>query len=186
MTVVLLDLCIAASKSLKAIEMLSSANLERDALTIARSVFETAITARYLRYDPSQLPLYVGFTKVMRKKFLNQQIAQGRTYPAEVVAEADGEYATVAGVYGKELRWNKHQLKQMAEWVGLVDQYEEAYPILSCATHAGHMLVKSWEGEENSELADHLAFMYFALCLHELNEELRAGLDDEIQALLMV
>jgi hypothetical protein len=120
------------------------------AMKIARGMFETAVTAEYLRRTPEEIDDYVEYGHVLDFKRI-------KLFPEAVSPEKarmiEQEYNRVKPRFEKDGRvrgqWNKHSIFEMAESVEREQQYRIPYS-LAASIHHGNFegLIAHLSGDE--------------------------------------
>lgn len=138
------------------------------AMKIARGMFETAVTAEYLRRMPEEIEDYVEYGHVLdfrRIKLFPEAVS------AEKAREIENEYNRVKPRFEKDGRvrgqWNKHSIFDMAENVEREQQYKIPYS-LAASIHHGNFegMIAHLSGDEtelNIESPPSLAWVKQAL-----------------------
>ncbi|MGA2436503.1 MAG: DUF5677 domain-containing protein [Bryobacteraceae bacterium] len=175
-----------------------------DALRIARTMFESAVTLHYIDSHPELVKDYVDFQWVIQKKHYDyrRQLPADKVKPIgiapEKVAEMLARYKQVAGRFtDKKGRirnsWCKTNLKDMAKEVGGESMYGAIYPFGSSMTHTDILAViagayetggdvKPVPSEANLPLALQIAVTSYAMMLTALDKIANLGQGDSIEA----
>jgi hypothetical protein len=172
-----------------------------DAVRVARSMFEGAVTARYLQLHPDRVQEYLDFYWVQKKRFYdylvrNDPAAAGKI-PAEVVDEFTKEFRAVRHRFEnrkKKLRegWGRTPLSQMAEAVGMGELYDTFYRWASSIHHVDitGLLAHSDGQSLDVNVSPTLDCAREALimghnatitCLAVLNDEAKLGFDSRLE-----
>ena len=120
------------------------------AMKIARGMFETAVTAEYLRRTPEEIEDYVEYGHVLdfkRIKLFPEAVS------AEKARQIENEYNRVEPRFEKDGRvrgqWNKHSIFDMAAKVEREQQYKIPYS-LAASIHHGNFegMIAHLSGDE--------------------------------------
>ena len=186
LTKVLANLLRAGGESFGAIGLLCDDGFEREAWIITRTLFEMAVTARYLRKNPDQLESYANFSYMTDKRLADGLLAQGIPLPATMTAMIDEQHASVGPLYKADkphktrTKWSEHQIGQMARNVKLGHVYDAWYPMMSHVSHAGYQMM---ETVARSDLPVHFALCFWQIIIRVLNTQVKGGLKNELDAL---
>lgn len=131
------------ASSYSAISILTLNGHGVDAMRIARSMFEGAVTASYLVKEPSELEAYLAFTKVSAKKLLDYTLMfDGSTnaFDDQQKAKINADYSSVRHLFpGNPTHvpssWCRLQVVQMFERVGVGTWYKGFYHLASSLVH---------------------------------------------------
>ena len=115
-----------------------------DAIKIARTMFESAVTLTYLRKHPDEFDDYFDFHFIVamkRHRFMEKHAPQHlKRVTSEAIDSIKKGYARVVSrftVNGKVRgRWSKRQFSQLCADVGLEGHYLSFYALASDITHA--------------------------------------------------
>jgi hypothetical protein len=139
---------ISLANSSVAVATLCTAGHGADAVKIARSMFETHVTFRYLLRRPQELKDFLDFDAVARYnrlQFYKSKIPQlYASFPADKINAVNNAYHAVkkrfADSTGKvRKRWSCHSLAEMARVAGLADMYDLFYSYASSLHHTDPM-----------------------------------------------
>ncbi len=139
---------VSLANSSVAIAMLCNDGYGADALKIARSMFETYVTFRYLLQRPKELNDFLAFDAIARYNRLQfYKTKSPRTYAmfsAERIKAVNDNYNSVRknfiGRKGKiRSRWCPHSLAEMARITGCGDMYDVFYRHASSVLHVDPM-----------------------------------------------
>ena len=119
-----------------------------NAVKIARGMFESLITLKYLILNPSELRDFLDFDAVARYK--RQQFYKSHyqkvydTFPQSKKSEVEHDFERVRKRFtGKNSklrdRWSRHSIAEMAKRTGLGAMYELFYRYASAIHHVGPM-----------------------------------------------
>jgi len=146
-----------------------------DAVVIARRMFESELTAAYLKRHPEKVEDYLDFYYVHQKRLYDEtskstpELVHG--IPRERVAELEQKFKEVAPRFRKNnqlrTRWTEASVRQMAEGAGLVDLYHGFYSVSSSMLHADIIGLTSQ--------TDQLGYLDFAPSKLWLKEALVSG-----------
>jgi hypothetical protein len=141
-------LAVSVADSSVAVAILCSGGYGADGVKIARGMFETHVTFRYLLRRPHDLRDFLDFDAVARYKrlqFYNSKLPKVyvRT-PTEKINAVENAYRAVEKRFtdsnGKvRLRWSRHGLADMARVAGLADIYDLFYRYASSLHHVDPM-----------------------------------------------
>lgn len=172
-----------------------------DGMKIARSIFEAAVTVRYLAKHPSKFQDYLDYIHIRRKKaldYIDQNVPElakkvspeDRKEIAESYHRIFPQFKTKRG--GVRNSWSDKPLSQMAAEVGMGEQYQTFYSWASSLHHAdvsglasqthvsGDVDIapsKQWIGE--ALLMGHQGAL---LVLGTLNDVAKLGMEAKMQA----
>ncbi|MGB8580966.1 MAG: DUF5677 domain-containing protein [Candidatus Sulfotelmatobacter sp.] len=127
-----------------------------DAIKIARTMFEAAVTLAYLRKHPDEFDDYFNFHFIVamkRHRYMEKHAPQhlNRVTPEAIDSSKKG-YARVVSrftVSGKVRgRWSKRPFSQLCADLGLEEHYLTFYDLASNITHANISGVMSQAGPE--------------------------------------
>lgn len=170
-----------------------------DGMKIARSMYEAAITARYLRKHPVKLTDYLDYYHVRVKKQLDyldkNDPAQTKGLSAERRLEIENKYVAVKARFvdrNRRLRgsWNNQNIFQMAIDVGLGEHYPTFYSWASSMHHIDISGLASQSEDNDVDVAPSLEWIDIALIaghsaalivLEEFNGVAALGFDEGIQ-----
>ena len=189
------------ANSMESVLLLVSNGFGVDALRIARTMFEAAVTINYLDSHPELVQDFVDFLWVIRKKhhdyLLTLPQEKVQQLPLEVVAEMESNYEHVKDRF-KDKRnrirnsWCKASLKQMAKEVKAESMYDGLYPFGSSMTHTDILAIVAGAGRsENVEavpstanltLALQKAVVSFAMALTAFDKIADLGQGDRLEA----
>lgn len=139
---------ISLANSSVAVAMLCNDGYGADALKIARSMFETYVTFRYLLQRPKELKDFLAFDAIARYNRLELYKARfPRMYAmfsAEKIKAANDKYNSVktnfAGRKGRiRNRWCSYSLAEMARISGCAEMYDLFYRHASSLLHVDPM-----------------------------------------------
>lgn len=187
------------ANSFSALLILVANGCGTDALKVARSMFESAVSVLYLKKHPDLLGDYLNFRWVKRHKYYEylkeNQPEQLKTIKAEVIAESEAEYAKIEPQFAakKWLRhdWCKDNLREMAKDVGHENQYAFIYPVTSSVHHVDVVGLGAQTADEdvetlpspnNIELAVAIAGVSLFLAIDCYNDVASLQMDKEIKA----
>ncbi len=139
---------VSLANSSVAVAILCNAGHGADAVKIARGMFETHVTLRYLIRRPKDLKDFLEFDAVARYERL--QFYESKmpeiyaSFPGEKIKAVNEAFRAVekrfADSTGKvRHRWSRHNLAEMARMAGLADVYDLFYRYASSVHHAGPM-----------------------------------------------
>jgi hypothetical protein len=190
------------SNSFGAVRVLVLNGYGNDAMRVARSMFEGAVISGYLKLHPDKLDDYLDWHWIRQKRMLEYMERYApeefqRLDPA-TVEDAKRGFDTVKHRYtdkrGKLRKsWNDRPLRQMAEEVGLGQQYRTYYDSASSVHHldfgglsmqAEHEtfdvdVAPSEEWLDRALIMGHCAVLR---CLVNYNEAASLGVDEELKA----
>jgi Family of unknown function (DUF5677) len=133
------------SNSLNAVLLLGMNGFGMDAIKIARTMFEAAVTVAYLRKYPAEVDDYLDFHFIVAnkrycymKKYTPDLL---RTVSAEAIENTTKGYARVAPRFINKKgrvrgRWSKKSFDRICADVGLEEHYLSFYALASNITHA--------------------------------------------------
>jgi len=172
-----------------------------DAIRIARTMFEAAVTIHYLDNHPELLQNYVDFLWVIRKKhydyLLNLPTDRVNPIAPERVREMLERYKQVKDRFTDKRgrtrnSWCKASLRKMAEDIGCESMYGGIYPLGSSLTHTDVLAVVSGADESgnvkpvpsgaNLTLALQTAAMSFAMALMAFDKIAKLGCGESLDA----
>ncbi len=170
-----------------------------DGMKIARSMYEAAVTVRYLRNNPTRLANYLDYQYVLVKRQLDYLDSNypdlAKNLPPDRRLEIEQDFARVKMRFtdrkGK-LRgsWNNQNISQMATAVGLGDQYPTFYGWASSIQHIDIRGLTSQAEGNDVDVAPSLEWIDIALVtghqaalivLDVFNEVAGLGFDAEIK-----
>lgn len=189
------------SNSLGALITLALNGYGSDAMRIARSMFEGAVTVGYLKLHPDQLDDYLDFHWIRQKRLYDYT---AKYQPEELhhispdrISEMEKKYKDVAGRFtdrrGKVRgSWSKVKLRQMAEEVGKGQSYPTFYALASSMHHLdiGGLSAHSEKKTFDVDVAPSLQWLNVALImghnavlsvLASYNEVAQLGMDRELE-----
>ncbi|HEY1528910.1 MAG TPA: DUF5677 domain-containing protein [Candidatus Angelobacter sp.] len=115
-----------------------------DAMKLARGMFETALIAAYLKQHPEEFDDYMDFhwvTAMKRHRYVVKHTPDLlKTIRPEAIREIEENYARIAPRFkdrnGKVRgRWSKKSFAQIAEDLGVAENYETFYRFASSMHH---------------------------------------------------
>src|SRR5207249_2643434 len=112
-----------------------------DAMRIARTMWETAVTADYLKRNPAEIDDYLDYYHIFRKRYIDSipKDKLPKEYTSEKLAEIQAEYDRVVHRFTDKGRirnsWSKISIYKMAEHVGRQDEYAQFYGWASGMQH---------------------------------------------------
>jgi hypothetical protein len=187
--------------SMRSVSVLVENGCGTDALKIARTMFETAVTVHYLHSHPELVQDFVDFLWVKRKKhadYLRRFVPkEAERLDPSFVAEMMAEYKRVRPRFLDARRnvrasWHKADRREMARKVAAEGMYGGMYPILSSLTHMDMLgLVFAAGKREDVELAPsganltlalQMAITTYAMALTAWDEIGNCGMGDRLQA----
>ncbi len=139
---------ISLANSSVAVALLCNAGHGADAVKIARGMFETHVTFRYLLRRPKELMDFIDFDAVARYKRLqfykSKLPGQYTGFSAEKINAVNDAYRAVEKKFidsnGKVRKhWCRHNIAGMARVAGLSDMYDLFYRYASSLHHADPM-----------------------------------------------
>lgn len=146
------------ANSFGAIVLLGTNGYGRDAVRIARGMFEAAVNARYLQLNPAEVDDYLDFYWIRKgaihEYFRKYSPSSLETLPGDVVAEMLSEIALVKPRFtdrrGKvRTSWSKTNLRARADAVGLGEYYPTFYANVSDLHHGNiHALLMTKSATE--------------------------------------
>lgn len=167
------------------------------AMILSRGMFEYVVMAEYLRRNPKEQADYTAFGIVTSwqryQKFKKDSPAVAKTIRPEIIAELRKKYSRAAkrmkDKNGKLRRqWHRKPLRNMAEEIGLGEQYSTPYGLAASMHHgsfegvAAHLTIQPGEmtfGEPSAEgwiepalVSGHI---YILQLLETLNRAMRLG-----------
>jgi hypothetical protein len=136
---------ISLANSSVAVALLCNAGHGADAVKIARGMFETYVTFRYLLRRPQELKDFIDFDAIARYKRL--QLYKSKmpelyaSFSVEKIKSVDVAYRAAEKKFtdsnGKVRKsWSRHNLAEMARVAGLSDMYDLFYRYASSLHHA--------------------------------------------------
>jgi Family of unknown function (DUF5677) len=138
------QIALTVANSMESVLLLVCNGCGVDALRIARTMFEAAVTISYLYKHPELVQDYIDFLWVIRKKnydhLLQLPAGRARRVAPERVREMLARYEQVKGRFtDKKGRirnsWCKASLRKMAEGIEAEAMYGGIYPFGSSMTH---------------------------------------------------
>jgi hypothetical protein len=189
------------SNSMRSVMVLVSNGCATDALKIARTMFETAVTVHYLDSHPEIVQDYVDFLWVKRKKHHDYLLQfapnEARRLNPASVREMEAQYQRVKGRFtdarGKVRNsWHKTDRREIARKIGGESMYGGMYPFTSSLTHMDILGLIAATGESgdveiapskvNLTLALQMAVTNYAMALTAWDEIGNCGMSDRLQA----
>jgi len=150
--------------SIGALIVLACNGYGNDAMKIARSMFEGAVTVGYLKKHPGELQDYMDFVWISNRKligFLEDHAPQlVKNIPHETLLESEKQYQSVVCRFtnsaGKvRTHWCRQPFRQMVADVGLADWYLSFYHLASAMHHVDMRgLTSQVERNEDPEVLD--------------------------------
>jgi Family of unknown function (DUF5677) len=172
------------------------------AMILSRGMFEYVVMAEYLRRNPREQADYTAFGIVTSwkryQKHKKDSPAVAKTIRLEIVADLRKKYGRAAkrmkDKNGKLRRqWHRKPLRNMAEEIGLGEQYAEPYGIAASMHHgsfegvAAHLSSKPEEitfGEPSAQAWIKTSLIsghtYILQLLETLNRAMRLGFKDRL------
>jgi len=189
------------ANSMRSVKVLVENGCGTDALKIARTMFETAVTVHYLHSHPEFVQDFVDFLWVKRKKhhdYLRNFVPKEAerldpAFVAEMIAEYDRVKPRFIDVRQKvRASWHKGDRRDMARKIAAEGMYGGMYPILSSLTHMDMLGLVFATGknedvelapsEANLTLALQMAITTYAMALTAWDEIGKCGMGDRLQA----
>ena len=189
------------ANSMRSVMVLVENGCGTDALKIARTMFETAVTIHYLHSHPELVQDFVDFLWVKRKRhheyLLKFAPKEAERLDPSSVAELNAEYDRVKGRFmgsREKIRnsWHKADRREMARKVAAEGMYGGMYPILSSLTHMDMLGLVFATGksedvdfaptEANLTLALQMAVTNYAMALTAWDEIGNSGMRDRLEA----
>ena len=177
------------ANSVGAVLVLGMNGYGNDALKIARSMFEAAVTIAYLRRHPAEFDDYRDFHFLVAKRryrYMEKYSPQSLSkLTAEAIASSNSGYDKVRSRYTNKKgkvrgRWSKKDFSAICAELGLQELYLTFYELTSHIIHAdisgmmaqadpemGVLDVDIAPSEANVEMALRSAHCYFALAARE-------------------
>ena len=177
------------ANSMNAVLVLGLNGFGNDALKIARSMFEAAVTIAYLRRHPAEFDDYLGFhflVQMRRHRYMEKYSPQFLSkVTAEAIATTNSGYEKVRSRYTNKKgrvrgRWSKKNFGAICAELGLQECYLTFYESASHIIHAdisgvmaqadpepGVLDVDIAPSEANVEMALRSAHCYFVLAARE-------------------
>jgi hypothetical protein len=146
------------ANSMESVLLLVSNGCGVDALRIARTMFEAAITLNYLDSHPELAQDFVDYQWVIQKKHHDYRLTlppdKVPPLPAEKVAEMEANFKRVKRRFmSKNDRvrnsWCKANLREMAKEVNAESMYGGLYPFGSSMAHTDILAVVAGAGASN-------------------------------------
>src|SRR5579864_535774 len=171
------------------------------AMVLSRGMFEYSVMAEYLRRNPREQADYTAFGTVTSWKRYKKEKAESQEWVKqvrpEIVARLRERYSRAAARLkdknGKVRRqWHRKSLRQMAEEIGLGEQYELPYGLAASIHHGSFQGIAAhlgtWENPMFSDASvDWLGIalisghVYMLQALRTLNAAMRLGFKDKVQ-----
>jgi Family of unknown function (DUF5677) len=132
------------SNSFSALLMLAINGFGNDAMKLARGMFETALTVAYLKRHPKEFDDYMDYHWIIsmkRHRYVLKHAPELLTQiEPEAIEEIINNYQRVSPKFtdarGKiRARWSKKSFAQIAEGVGMAENYETFYRFASGMHH---------------------------------------------------
>lgn len=169
-----------------------------DALKVARTMFEAAVTLHYLDSHPELVEDFIDFLWIIRKKHWEYRLAsqQAHAVEAEKVADVETNYQRVKGRFTDRKgrirnSWCKATLRDMAKEVGGEFMYGGIYPFGSSMTHTDILAIVAGTGDSsdvepvpsglNLTLALQTSVSGLAMALTAFDKIANLGRGDEIE-----
>jgi hypothetical protein len=150
-----------AHNSLRSVIVLANHGCGTDALKIARSIFEVALTVHYLPESADYIDDYVDFLWVKQKKHLDylreHAPSHAQSQDSARVAEVEAQYHRVKTRFlkkGERTRdsWHQHDRRQIARRLMAESMYCGLYPFTSSVTHMDALGLNIARGGEDEVL----------------------------------
>ena len=180
------------ANSMESVLLLVTNGCGIDALRIARTMFEAAVTLHYLDSHPELVQDFVDFMWVIRKKHYEYRLTlppeKVKPLPPETLADMESNYKRVEHRFktrsgGIRNSWCKANLKEMAAEVKAESMYG-LYPFASSMTHTDILAVNAGAGgSEDVEPVPSTANMTLALQMGVVSFSMALSAFDEIAAL---
>jgi hypothetical protein len=189
LALVVVELLRQNSDSLESVLLLVPNGRGNGALTIARTMFECAVTAHYLHEKPELVVDYVDFVWVKRRRYqeylsrFHPQLANAKD--PEQLAMWTAEYERIRTRFQNrkgEVRnsWSKTTFRDMAKAVGMESMYGGLYELPSSVVHGdilGLILSESsWE-----RLSLQMGTFAYAITLSVLDEIFQSEFDARLK-----
>jgi hypothetical protein len=132
------------ANSVGAVLLLSLNGYGVDAIKIARTMFEAAVTLRYLCKHPDEFGDYLDFHFIVamkRHRYIEQQAPEHlKKLTPEAIKQCKEGYTRVVPRFTKNgkvrARWSKKPFSQLCADIGLEEHYLSFYELASNITHA--------------------------------------------------
>jgi len=132
------------ANSVGAVLLLGMNGYGHDAIKIARTMFETAVTVAYLRKHPDEFDDYFDFhfiVAMQRHRYLENHAPEHlKKVTAKAIEETKKGYARVVARFTANGRvrgrWSKKPFAQLCADIGLKEHYLSFYALASNITHA--------------------------------------------------
>lgn len=171
-----------------------------DGMKIARSMWETAVTADYLKRTPAEIDDYLDFYHIFRKTYIDAipRDQLPKDYTPEKLAEIEAEYNRVSPRFIQKGRirtsWSRISVYKMAEVVGRKDQYTPFYAWASGMHHVNAVGLQAQTEDDGVDVdtAPSTRWILTALAvgqdavlsvIDDYNEAAGHGMEKEIAAL---
>lgn len=173
-------------ESLYSVEVLCREECFQDAMTIARSVFEAAITVKFLRQNPDRVKEYAEYGIAFVGKQLERIMSDGSvSVPGNISQE---QFNEAKERFKSQSKWHRESIRDLAKSVGLEQEYAILYPQLSATAHVTMYDVCVETAEEREALgglAIGIALRFLNESMLEFNEALSLGYEARINALAL-
>lgn len=189
------------ANSMQSVLLLVTNGCGIDALRIARTMFEAAVTVHYLDSHPELIQDFVDFMWVIRKKHYDYRLTlPSQKVPIlspETVAEMESNYQRVRHRFmdrkGRVRNsWCKANLREMAVEINAESMYGGLYPFGSSMTHTDILAVIAGAGGSedvqpvpspaNAKLALQKGIVSFAMALMAYDKIAALGRGDDLEA----
>jgi len=185
------------ANSMRSVMVLVENGCGSDALKIARTMFETAVTIHYLHSRPELVQDFVDFLWVKWKKHYDYLLKfspkEAERLDRGFVQEIHAEYERVKHRF-RDCRgqWHKADRREMARKVAAEGMYGGMYPMLSSLTHIDMLGLNIAAGksehvelapsESNVTLALRMAVTNYATALTAWDEIGNCGMRERLEA----
>ena len=189
------------ANSMQSVLILACNGCGVDALKIARTMFEAAVTVHYLEKHPELVQDYVDFLWIIRKKhheyLLRLPSEEVKPVSPDKVREMESAYERVKDRFtnrkGKPRNsWCKASLRDMAVEVEVESMYDGLYPFGSSMTHTDMLAIVAAAGDSgdvepvpsnaNLTLALQTAVVSYAMVLTAFDKIASLGRGDSLEA----
>lgn len=194
-------ICCIVCNSLGGLVTLVLNGYGNDAMKIARSMFEAAVTVSYLKRHPGQFQDYWDFHWIRHRRSYELMVKltpqHARKISEDKIAEMERNYASVVDRFkdkkGKvRVRWSKVPFAKMAEEVGMAELYSTFYSWASSIIHLdmGGISLQAERETMGVDVAPSESWLEEALViahgsavkvLTDYNEMATLGLEKEVQ-----
>lgn len=187
------------ANSMESVLVLVSNGCGVDALKVARTMFEAAVTLHYLDTHPELVEDFIDFLWIVRKRHADYRLASHNVIPMspETAAETETNYQRVKDRFADRKgrirnSWCKATLREMAREVGGEFMYGGIYPFGSSMTHTDILAIVAGAGDSgdvepvpsclNLTLALQTSVLSFAMALTAFDKIANLGRGDDIEA----